>query len=184
MSPAAVNFLAELRDVLHRLSGLMCVAYNQEVLNADCLLRWRRHSLQKQTQRTPRWGVFFSPLSRRVLFAAACLCRRSFDEEIRDEPLVYRLLEAVLHYGEVRTLKAKKSCNNDQHPFVEVVCHSCCTLAPPKRLRLTALDGKMYCPLRRGKIGITDLFQSKGVPVCQYYASLIRSKMVFGMDRK
>lgn len=25
---------------------------------------------------------------------------RSFDESIRDEPLVYRLLEAVLHYGE------------------------------------------------------------------------------------
>eukprot|EP00903_Cladosiphon_okamuranus_P016232 g14975.t1 len=25
---------------------------------------------------------------------------RSFDEEIRDEPLVYRLLEAVLHHGE------------------------------------------------------------------------------------
>lgn len=32
----------------------------------------------------------------------ACLCHRSFDERIRDEPLVARLLETVLQNGEVR----------------------------------------------------------------------------------
>lgn len=27
---------------------------------------------------------------------------RTFDDSLREEPLVYRLMEAVMHYGEVR----------------------------------------------------------------------------------
>lgn len=47
---------------------------------------------------------------------------RSFDESVRDEPLVYRLVEAVLHYGEVRkAVNAVWVCHNDQGGHVDYV---------------------------------------------------------------
>ena len=39
-----------------------------------------------------------------LFFCTRMIYHRSFEESVRDEPLVYRLLEAVLHYGEVRKL--------------------------------------------------------------------------------